>query len=86
MGRKKKGAEPTPPKGDERAQAVVEPEGDQGIQTKLVLMSKPKPDDGGQRSEDEQANIRWVLKPMVPKGRRSGPPPSIGSMPIPGKP
>ena len=68
---------------------VVEADGEQGIQTRLVLMSKAKPDDGdaGQADGPAEANIQWVLKPMVAKRRgRGSVPPSIGSMPVPGKP
>jgi hypothetical protein len=69
------------------ATTVVEADGEQGIQTRLVLMSKAKPDDTGQADGPTEANIQWVLKPMVAKRRgRGNVPPSIGSMPVPGKP
>ena len=60
--------------------------GDKGIKTRLVLMAKPKPDEvEGERPQE--ANVEWVFKQMVPKRKsRTKAPPSIGSMPIPGKP
>jgi len=66
---------------------VIEPDGEQGIQTRLVVMSRAKPDDGAASTErPQEANIQWVFKPMTPRRRGSKVPPSIGSMPIPGKP
>jgi hypothetical protein len=68
---------------------VIEPDDEKGIKTRLVLMSKATSDDGaaGQGEGPVPANITWVLKPMVARSRgRGGVPPSIGSMPVPGKP
>ena len=74
---------------DDRTLAVIEPDGEGAVQTKLVLMNKPKPSTPGRKDPDEdvEANIEWVLKPIVARrGRKPSPPPSIGSMPVPGKP
>ncbi len=69
---------------DERAVASIDAEGDKGVLTKFVLMGKPKPETS---EREPEANIEWVLKPMVARrGRgRSQAPPSIGSMQVPGK-
>ena len=67
-------------------QTVIEPEGEQGVMTRLVLMSKATSEVPDEQRPDE-ANVAWVLKQMVPKrARTSKTPPSIGSMRIPGKP
>ncbi len=60
---------------------------DPGIKTRLVLMGGGGKASEEEREEAESANVEWVLKQMAPKRRRkAGAPPSIGSMPIPGKP
>ncbi|MDP6945504.1 MAG: hypothetical protein QF464_15250 [Myxococcota bacterium] len=84
MGQNKEG-EAEPVTGRDRTLAVIEPEGDNGVLTKLVLMNKPKPPE---KRSDEAPNIKWVLEPIVARpGRGRGQtPPSIGSMKVPGKP
>ena len=77
------------PSDNDRVLAVIQPDGERAVQTKLVLMNKAKLPTPGRKggAEDEDANIQWVLKPIVARrGRKQTRPPSIGSMQIPGKP
>ena len=69
-----------------RVAATEEFESTSGLKTKIVVMNKPKPQQPGEKTTDEEANIHWVFKPMVPKrGRgREQRAPSIGSMAVPG--
>ena len=75
MATNKKDTADTPPAEAGRTQAVIEPEGDQGVQTRLVMMNKAKAPTPGARSEDQEANIQWVFKSMTPP---KAPPPGEG--------
>ena len=73
-------------KGQSVPLSVIDAEGDKGILTRLIVMSKPKPPPPG--DEEAGANIEWVFKPMVARRGRGQTvsTPSIGSMQVPGKP